>query len=156
MANEVDLMKMLDIQSWVDLVYVSSVYKSICDNSDSNVSTVTTFYTPNPSLRRSPTTTTDWLYFLVKLLETLPSPRGENLVISDCSLKWLLIGCWLFSLFWSNQIVSIIPVALFFTPGYRFWSYLTVGFVNFWLDRGGLIMFWSNQIFFIILGVSFF
>ena len=38
MANEVDLMKMLDIQPWVDLVYVSSVCKSICDNSDSNVS----------------------------------------------------------------------------------------------------------------------
>ena len=37
-TNEVDLMKMLDIQPWVDLVYVSSVFKSICDKSDSNVS----------------------------------------------------------------------------------------------------------------------
>ena len=32
------MMKMLDIQPWVDLVYVSSVCKSICDNSDSSVS----------------------------------------------------------------------------------------------------------------------
>ena len=30
-------MKMLDIQAWVDLVYVSSVCESICDNSDSNM-----------------------------------------------------------------------------------------------------------------------
>ena len=46
-----------------------------------------------------------------------PSPRGEILVISDWFLKWLLIGCWLFSLFCSNQIVSIILVVLFFHPG---------------------------------------
>ena len=150
------MMKMLDIQAWVDLVYVSSVCKSICDNSDSNMSTFTTFYTPNPSLRRSPTTTTDWLYFLAKLLETLLSPRGENVVISDCSLKWLLIGCWLFSLIWSNQIISIIVVVVFFTPGCRLWSYLAVGFANVWLDRGGLIMFWPNQVFCIILGVLIF
>jgi len=32
------MMKMQDIQPWVDLVYASSVYKSICDNSHSNVS----------------------------------------------------------------------------------------------------------------------
>jgi len=29
--------KMLDIQAWVGLVCVSSVCKSICDNSDSNM-----------------------------------------------------------------------------------------------------------------------
>ena len=44
-------------------------------------------------------------------------PRGEILVISDWFLKWLLIGCWFFSLFCSNQIVSIILVVLFFHPG---------------------------------------
>ena len=32
------MMEMLDIQAWADLVYASSVYKNICDNSDSNVS----------------------------------------------------------------------------------------------------------------------
>ena len=36
MTNGVDKTKMLDIQVWVNLVYVSSVYKSICDTSDSN------------------------------------------------------------------------------------------------------------------------
>ena len=152
------MMKMLDIQAWVDLVYAPSVCKSICDNSDSNMPTVTTFYTPNPSLRRSPTTTTDWLYFLAKLLETVPSPRVEDLVISDCSLKWLLIGCWLFSLILSNQIVSIILVVLFFTPGKRLCDhtctvYLIVSFTNFWLGPGGLNMFWSNQKVHIILDV---
>ena len=37
MTNEVDNTKMLDIQIWVGVVYVSSVCKSICDNSDSKV-----------------------------------------------------------------------------------------------------------------------
>ena len=32
------MMKMLDIQAWMDLVYAPSVCKSICDNSGSNVS----------------------------------------------------------------------------------------------------------------------
>ena len=32
------MMKMQDIQARVDLVYAPSVCKSICDNSDSNVS----------------------------------------------------------------------------------------------------------------------
>ena len=36
LANGVDMIQMLDIQAWVDLVYLSTVYQSICANSDSN------------------------------------------------------------------------------------------------------------------------
>ena len=32
------MMKILDIQAWMDLVYAPSVCKSICDKSDSNMS----------------------------------------------------------------------------------------------------------------------
>jgi len=168
------MIKMLEIQTWVDVVCESNVYQSFrtdselntanaqvyveCKNApisaknrkqnllgkwrrhdknarDSSVSdfsiyvsfhnvsltgsistSITAFYTPNPTLRRPPTT--DWFFFVAKLLETRNRHPGvQTLVLSNWSLDWLLIGCRSVQFVCSNHIVSIILVVLCFHPG---------------------------------------
>ena len=99
------------------------------------------------------TENTMWLkllaFWLVKITDLWLDVDGFSTFWSN------QIGCWSFSLLWSNQIVSIILVVLFFHPGVST-LVISVGFANFWLDRRGLIVCGSNQIFCTILGVLLF
>ena len=72
------MMKMLDIQAWVDLVYASSVCKSICDNSDSNVS--------NALDGPSPPGCSNYLS------ETLVVVKNDTPGVNNGWILWFLIG----------------------------------------------------------------
>ena len=109
---------MLDIQARVDLVYASSVCKSICDNSDFKMSTVTTFYTPNPSFVGHQQVQ---LIDCTSLLNSSRRYRHPGVKI------------------WSSLIVHL-------RLSDSFWMVRDGGFIDFWLVRDGLIVLVQSNI----------
>ena len=91
--------------------------------------------TSSPSLHRPQTSVC--FFLIAKLLDTHNRhPRVSILLVSNWLVCTILIGCASVSLVWSNQAISITHVVLFFTPGYKLWSYLPCQFN--WLLIGSL------------------